>query len=70
MHQIRFEVEELWEAGDSVVVALRLTAKGKQTDIPVAQRTAGVWTIQDGKIHRIKAYASTSQALEAAGLAN
>jgi ketosteroid isomerase-like protein len=68
MYEIRFHAEQFWEAGDSVVVALRLTAKGRQTDIPVEQRTAGVWTIRDGKILHIRAYASTSQALEAVGL--
>jgi ketosteroid isomerase-like protein len=68
MDEIRFEPEQLWDAGDSVVVALRLTAKGRQTAIPVEQRTAGVWTIRDGKVMRIRAYRSPSEALEAAGV--
>src|SRR5437899_10305984 len=39
MYEIRFHAEQFWEAGDTVVVALRLTAKGRQPDIPVEQRT-------------------------------
>ncbi|HEY4427805.1 MAG TPA: nuclear transport factor 2 family protein [Solirubrobacteraceae bacterium] len=38
MYEIRFHPERFWEVDDSVVVALRVTAKGKQTDIPVEQR--------------------------------
>ena len=68
MDEIRFEPEQLWDAGESVVVALRLTAKGRQTAIPVEQRTAGVWTVRDGKVVRVRSYASSSEALEAVGL--
>jgi ketosteroid isomerase-like protein len=68
MDEIRFEPERLWDVGQSVVVALRLTAKGRQTAIPVEQRSAGVWTIRDGKVIRIRVCASLSEALEAVGL--
>ena len=69
MDEIRFQPERFWDAGDAVVVALRLTAKGRQTSIPVEQRSAGVWTIRDGKVVGVSAYVSASQALEAVGLA-
>jgi ketosteroid isomerase-like protein len=68
MDEIRFEPERLWDAGASVVVALRLTAKGRQTAIPVEQRTAAVWTLRDGMIIRVRSYASLAEALEAVGL--
>jgi ketosteroid isomerase-like protein len=68
MYEIRFQAEQFWEVGESVVVALWLTARGRQTGIPVEQRTAGVWTIRDGRVLRIQAYSSASQALEAVGL--
>jgi ketosteroid isomerase-like protein len=68
MDEIRFQPERFWDAGESVVVALRLTAKGRQTSIPVEQRSAGVWTIRDGKVAGVRAYASTTEALDAAGL--
>jgi ketosteroid isomerase-like protein len=68
MDEIRFEPERLWDVGQSVVVALRLTAKGRQTAIRVEQRSAGVWTIRNGKVIRVRVYASPSEALEAVGL--
>src|ERR1700730_7272494 len=49
MDEIRFEPERFWEAGESVVVALRLTARGRQTAILVEQRIAQVWSIRDGR---------------------
>jgi ketosteroid isomerase-like protein len=68
MDEIRFEPERLWDAGDSVVVSLRVTAKGRQTAIPVEQRSAGVWSIRDGQIIRVRSYASVAEALQAVGL--
>jgi ketosteroid isomerase-like protein len=68
MEQIRFEADRVWDAGDSVVVEVRLTARGRETGIPVEQRIAQVWEIRDGKATRVRTYASLSEALEAAGL--
>ena len=68
MEEIRFQPDRFWEAGESVVVALLLTAKGRQTSISVEQRSAGVWTIREGKVVRVRAYASATEALEAVGL--
>lgn len=69
MDEIRFQPERFWEAGQSVVVALLLTAKGRQTAIAVEQRSAGVWRIRDGAVIGVRVYASQSEALEAVGLA-
>ena len=64
-----FETEGMWDAGgDDVVVALRMTATGKTTKIPVEQRNGGVWTIRDGLIVRIETYVSAAAARRAAGL--
>jgi ketosteroid isomerase-like protein len=69
MNEIRFLPERFWDLGGSmVVVSLLVTAKGRQTAIQVAQRTTGVWTIRDGKVIRVRAYASPSEALQAVGL--
>jgi ketosteroid isomerase-like protein len=68
MGEIRFQPERFWDVGESVVVALLLTAKGRQTSIPVEQRSGGVWRIRDGKVVRVRAYASATEALEAVGL--
>ena len=69
MDEIRFEPERVRDAGESVVVALRLTAKGRQTAIPVEQRTAAVWTFRNGKVLRVRTYASWNEAMRAAGVA-
>jgi ketosteroid isomerase-like protein len=69
MDEIRFQPERLWDAGESVVVALRLTAKGRQTAIPVEQRTAAVWSVRDGMVAQVRVYGSPAEALDAVGLA-
>jgi ketosteroid isomerase-like protein len=68
MDEIRFRPQRFWDAGESVVVAMRLTAKGRHTAIAVEQRFAQVWTFRDGKAIRARTYASEADALEAAGL--
>ena len=68
MEEIRFQPERFWDAGQSVVVVARLTARGRQTAIPVEQRIAQVWTMRDGRALRVRTYVSLSEALEAAGV--
>jgi ketosteroid isomerase-like protein len=68
MEEIRFQPDRFWDVGESVVVALLLTAKGRQTSISVEQRSAGVWTIREGKVVGVRAYGSATEALEAVGL--
>jgi ketosteroid isomerase-like protein len=67
MVEIHFEAEQIWEIDAAVVVALLLTARGRQTAIVVEQHSAGVWTFSDGKLIGIHAYASPADALQAAG---
>ncbi len=68
MDEIRFQPERFWDAGQSVVTVVRITAKGRQTAIPVEQHIAQVWTIRDGKPVEIRSYACLSEALNAVGL--
>jgi ketosteroid isomerase-like protein len=68
MDEIRFEPERFWDAGEAVVVALRLTAKGRQTAIRVEQRIAQVWSIRDGRAVSVRTYTSIAEALRVAGL--
>jgi ketosteroid isomerase-like protein len=68
MEDVRFHPEQFWEAGDSVVVTMRLTAKGRQTSIPVEQRFAQVWTLRDDKALSVSTHATLAEALTAAGL--
>ena len=65
------EVSEFIDAGDRVVVALRLHGKGKGSGVEVEQSVAGIWTVRDGRIVRIEiGYASPREALEAVGLSD
>jgi ketosteroid isomerase-like protein len=68
MSEIHFHAERLWDAGESVVVDLRLTAKGRSTEIPVEQRVAQLWSVRGGKARAARTYESLSEALAAAGL--
>jgi len=67
--QISFEIEDLADAGDSIVIGMRMSALGKLTKIRVEQRNAGVWTVVDGKVARVDTYATFDDARAAAGLA-
>ena len=68
MDEIRFRPQRFWDAGEAVVVAMRLTAKGRHTAIAVEQRFAQVWTFRDGKATRARTYTSQVEALNAAGI--
>ena len=73
MEDVRFEATGFWDAGgsgrdESVVVDVRLTAKGGRTAIPVEQRIAQVWTLREGRALRVCIYPRLDQALAAAGL--
>lgn len=68
MSEIRFHPERFWDQGESVVVDIRLTAKGRQTGIPVEQRLAQAWRVRGGKARAVRSYESVSEALKAAGL--
>ena len=68
MAEIRFHAERVWEAGEDLVVELRLTATGRQTGIPVEQRVFLVWTVREGKALRVQTYPSLEPALASAGL--
>ena len=69
MDQIRFDPADFRETGASVVVAVRLSAKGRSTGISVEQHLGQVWTVHDGRAIQIRSYVSYPEALKAAGLA-
>jgi ketosteroid isomerase-like protein len=67
MSEIRFEPQQFWDVGHSVVVAARLTAQGRRTAIPVEQQFAQLWRIRDGRATAVRTYVSVAEALAAAG---
>ena len=62
------EVLEVRDLGESVLLALRLSGRGAESDTPL---DAAVWHVnhfQDGQVIRWSVYTSESDALEAVGL--
>jgi ketosteroid isomerase-like protein len=68
LDEVRFDLEEYWELDGAVVVALRVSAKGRRTAIAIEQRNAGVWRTRDGKALQANIFASLADALHSVGL--
>jgi ketosteroid isomerase-like protein len=66
----RMEPEEFIDAGDRVLVFLRMLGRGRGSGIDVEVRPAHVWTVQGGKAVRLEAFPERSEgaAFQAAGL--
>ena len=60
--------EEFIDLGRQVVVVLRTSGRGAQSEVPITAQIATVWTIEDGRAVRARAFTSREAALEAAGL--
>ena len=68
MEGVYFEGQEFTAAGDMVVVDTKLRGRGRTTGIETEQRAFLVWTLREGLVTRVDAFAERGQALEAAGL--
>jgi ketosteroid isomerase-like protein len=66
----RLEPEEFIEAGDDVVVPLRLVSTGRGSGVVVNARAAWVVTFRDDKIAGLCVYQTRAEALEAVGLSD
>jgi ketosteroid isomerase-like protein len=65
----RIEAEEIIDAGEKVVVAIRISGRGVASGIDMEEaHWFHVVTARDDKAARIEWYASRAEALEAAGL--
>jgi ketosteroid isomerase-like protein len=62
------EVEQLFDAGDQVVVFLTSQGRGRISGIEVSRKLAQVCTVRDGQVIKIVGYDDRAQALEAVGL--
>ena len=68
--EISFEVRDVVDLGERVVVVERLTGKGRGSGIEVAQDWGAVWTVRDGSVVRVElGYPDREAALAAARLA-
>ena len=64
----RFEPERFIEAGNKVVVFVRVVAKGSASGGPIELPDAHVVTLRDGRLTSTCVYRDRSEALEAVGL--
>jgi ketosteroid isomerase-like protein len=62
----RWEPQEYIEAGDRLVIAVRIVGRSRATAIPGDLQLYQVWTVRDGKAVRMEAFLDRGQALEAA----
>ena len=68
MDEVRFDVDELVDAGDRVVAVSRMVARSHTTGLEVEQAVALVWTLRDGRAVRLDPYATREEAVRAVGL--
>jgi ketosteroid isomerase-like protein len=63
------EIEDVFAAGDDRVVVLgREHGHRLDADAEVAAESGAVYSVRDGRIHRVEYYAKQAEALEAVGL--
>jgi uncharacterized protein len=65
----RWEVEEIVEAGDHILVGGRMSGRGKTSGVEVGVDEYHVWTVRDGRPVRMQIYHDREEAVQAAGLA-
>jgi ketosteroid isomerase-like protein len=63
----RLDVDELLDAGSSVVVVFRERGRGKGSGAPIDQRLVQAWTFSRGRIVRWESFSDRAAALEAVG---
>jgi len=68
-HDFESVPEELLDIGnDQVVAVIHISGRARSSGIPTEQRYANVSTIRDGKVVRVREYATKDEALKALGL--
>lgn len=65
--ELSVEPEEFIEAGDSVVVPVRLGGRARHTGLEIEFRFVQVCTVRDRTLMRLDMYATKAEALEAVG---
>ena len=64
----RIEAEKFHDAGDRVVVFVRVHGRGSGSNIDVDMENAHVWTMHRGRAISIRAYTDRNRAMREAGL--
>jgi ketosteroid isomerase-like protein len=68
LEEIRIQPEKFIEAGDRVVVPVRMIGRGRGSGIEAEQRVTQVWTLRNGRVVKMNSYADEKTARKAAGL--
>ena len=68
MADFRVEPQQFVEAGDYVVISIRVSAKGLVSGAPVERVTFGVGEYRAGRLVRMSIYGTKAEALKAVGL--
>jgi ketosteroid isomerase-like protein len=66
--EVHVELEELIDAGSSVMAVVRMRGHHAGSQSEAAERFFQIWSISDGKIVRFHEYRTRQEALEAVGL--
>ena len=69
-HDLEDQVLELIDAGDQVISVIKVHARGRRSGLDVSFDSSGVWTVRNGKVTRVKWFATRAEALEGAGLSD
>ena len=62
----RVEAEEFIDAGEAVVVSVRISGRGRASGAELEMRLAHLWVLRNGKVIRGEVYRTTEEALEVA----
>jgi ketosteroid isomerase-like protein len=65
----RMTLEDLLDAGELVVSLVRVQAQTERDGVVVEHSPASVWSLEAGKITRVRFFLERERALEAAGIA-
>ena len=66
--ELRVDAKEFVDAGDSVVVCLRLYGRGKASGVKFEEHEVQALRLRNGKIVEVREYRTKDEALEAVGL--
>ncbi len=68
LEEIRIQPEKFIEAGDRVVVPVRMIGRGRGSGIEAEQRVTQVWTLRNGRVVKMNSYADEKTARKAVKL--
>ncbi len=65
---VDFDLEKVVDAGDEVLAFIQISGRGRESGLVVDQLIPSVWTVQGGRVVRVRGYRDEADAVEAPGL--